>query len=109
VDFDRAKPPRHGWRQSQHRRIDIAPHRLDRRNRTKLVKHGLRSYVAGMQDLVGALQQRRELRIKVSVGVGNDANSHRSQESEPKLEIRNSKFDTWRASFEFRFSRCGYF
>ncbi len=79
VDFDAAKSPRHGWRQPQRRRIDIAPHRLDLCNRTKLVEHGLRSYVAGMQDLIGTLQQRRELRIKVSVGVGNDANPHRTQ------------------------------
>ena len=36
----------------QRRRIDIAPHRLDRRNGTELVEHGLGSYVTGVQDLV---------------------------------------------------------
>jgi hypothetical protein len=55
MDFDGAKSPGEGGGEPQGRRIDVAPHRLDRCKGTELVEHSHRSYVTGMQDLVDAV------------------------------------------------------
>jgi hypothetical protein len=76
VDFHAAQLPRDGGRKPQRRRIHIATHGFDWGNGTKLVEHGIGPYVAGMQDFVYTLQQRREIGIEISVRVGDYADPY---------------------------------
>jgi hypothetical protein len=55
VDFESAKPPRHGGREVRPVSVDVAPHGLDWRNRLKLVKYIQGTNIARVKDLVYSL------------------------------------------------------